>query len=146
MLFLLIVSVLFFYFARQRLSRVEAEAFLEARALEAALRSEAGALNRRRFDESARKLLDATTERGLVPENWATRRINLRQARLTRAEANELINSIARTDSRFFNVEEFEVAVTRDEEGLFTLPVNTNSSLAATVQGTLIFQAKGGAR
>jgi hypothetical protein len=146
MLFLLIVSALFFYFARQRLNRIESEAFIESRAFQDALRTEVDTLNRKRLAESAEKLLKGAARRGLVPENWAARRINLRQVSLSRTDVNELIYSIARTDSRFFNVEEFEVAVTRDEDGLFSLPARANSPLTMTVQGTLIFQAKDGAR
>jgi hypothetical protein len=146
MLSLLAASALFFFLAQQLLKRSQAGAFLEARALQEARLMEANALDRKRLDESARELLDGAARRGLLPENWAGRRINLRQANLPREEVNDLIFSIARTDSRFFNLEEFEVAVTRDEEGLFSLPVRANAPLSVTVQGTLIFQTKSGSR
>ncbi|MDR2451477.1 MAG: hypothetical protein LBE85_06840 [Candidatus Accumulibacter sp.] len=146
MLLLLAASVLFFFFAQQRLRRSEAEALLEARALQEALLAEAEALNRKRLDERARELLDGAARRGLLPENWAGRRINLRQANLPREEVNDLIFSLARTDQRFFQLEEFEVAATRDEDGLFSLPVRANAPLSVTVQGTLIFQTKSGSR
>jgi hypothetical protein len=146
MLLLLLASALFFFLAQQRLKQSEAEALFAARAFQEARLAEADAQNRQRLDERARQLLDAAARRDLVPENWAGRRINLRQTSLPREAVNELFFSIARTDRRFFHVEEFEVAVTRDEDGLFSLPTRANAPLSVTVQGTLIFQTKSGAR
>jgi hypothetical protein len=146
MLLWLAGSAPFYFHAQSRLERSAAESALGARLFEDARRMEANALGNERFNARARELRAAAAQKGLLPENWAERRINLRQGNLSRDEVNELLFSIARTDRRFFHVEAFDVAVTRDEDGLFSLPIRANSPLSVTVQGTLVFLARDGSR
>ncbi|MDR1163716.1 MAG: hypothetical protein LBM17_07800 [Candidatus Accumulibacter sp.] len=144
MVCLLAVSTPFYFYARHRLERSRADGVFAARVFQEAQRMEANVLGNERFNALARELQAAASKKGLSPAHWAERRVNLRQGNLSRDEMNELLFSIARTESRFFHVEEFDVSVTRDEGGLFSPPLRVNSPMSATVKGTLVFLARSG--
>lgn len=140
MLLLLLVATVFLVFARQKLQQSQIEVAVSQRAYQEAVWAEEESRDAALFNEKAQQLMQSAASRGLSPDYWAERRINLKQAQVSRNEANELLLSIERTSGRLFDVEEFDIAVTRDDEGLFNISNHPNTPLLLTVRGTTVFR------
>ncbi len=140
MLLLLLAATVFFAYARQMYRQSQMEAVISEQAYQEAVWREDEARDVALFNEKAQQMVQAAAAHGLSPDGWAERRINLKQAQISRGEANELLLTVARKDNRLFNVEEFDIAVTRDDEGLFNLSERSNTPLLITVRGTSVFR------
>ncbi|MDR0771400.1 MAG: hypothetical protein LBE75_09470 [Burkholderiales bacterium] len=140
MLLLLVVATAFFVYARQNLRLCEINKALIKNTHQEALWMEEEAKGTAVLGEKAQQLMQSAASQGLSPDDWAERRINLRQAQVTRQEANELLLSVARTKGRLFSVEEFDISVSRDDEGLFNISNRPNTPLLLTLRGTAVFR------
>lgn len=140
MLILLLLATIFLGYARQNLRQSQIDAAISQRAYQEAIWTEEEVKDVALLNEKAQQMMQSAVSRGLSPNDWAERRINLKQAQLTRNEANELLLSIARTKERLFSVEEFDISVARDDEGIFNVPSRPNTPLVLTVRGTAVFR------
>lgn len=139
MLSLFIAAAVFLFVSRQNLLERQREALISASVLAEARQHENDFRNRIQLRENAEQLLSRAAAQRLTPDSWAERRVNLRQALIPRNEVNELLLSIVHTEKRSFVVDEFELAVTRDDDSLFHESAHPNTPLLLTVHGTLVF-------
>jgi len=116
--------------ARQLLSEVRRE---EVRAIEQAKRAQA-----------AQGLLRDAAAHGLGHADWAERRFNIKQAKMSRAAANDLLSEMLRSPDRLFGAEDFELSVLQRKEGLFSNVADPQSMVQVTVRGSLLFRTLGG--
>jgi uncharacterized protein HemX len=142
MLLLLILAAGFLFWSRHYLQQSRLTAATQARALASAMSAQAEQKTREQLAGQAKQLLQQAAARGITPESWARRRINLQQTHLPRNEANDFLLSIARTPNRFFELELFELSVTQGNSGIFDPPVNMNTPMLLNVRGTLIFRTE----
>jgi hypothetical protein len=140
MLILLLVATAFLFYAKKNLRQSQLNAAVGQRAYQETLWKEEEARDVALLNEKAQQLMQSAASHGLSPVGWAERRVNLRQAQLSRHDANEFLLSVARTNGRLFNVEEFDISVTHDDEGLFSISNRPNSLLLLTVRGTTVFR------
>lgn len=143
MLILLFLATVFLVYARQNLRQSQVNAAVSRQTHQEALWKEEEARDVALFNEKAQQMMRSATSHGLSPDGWAERRINLKQAQITRHEANELLLSVARTGDRLFNIEEFDISVTRGDEGLFNISDRPNTPLLLTARGTAVFRTGG---
>lgn len=95
-----------------------------------------------RLADSVRQL-DAQAEAfGFVEQRWGERLINVSQAPMPRVDANNLLGSVARDDARIFGANEFELSVTRPDEGLFDARDPRSPPLLMSMRGTLLFRTE----
>ncbi|MDR1530153.1 MAG: hypothetical protein LBS40_07160 [Burkholderiales bacterium] len=142
MLLLLLAATSFLVFSRHYLRQSQIEATVSQGMYQEAVWMEEEAQNVALLNEKAQRLLQLSTSHSLSPDYWAERRINLKQAQASRGEANDLLLSIARTKKRLFSVEEFDISVMRDDEGLFNISDRPNMPLLLTVRGTALFRTE----
>jgi hypothetical protein len=140
MLIVLLAATVFLVYARDTLRKNQIGAAFSQKEYQEALWAEEEARDVSRFNEKAQQLMQSAASHGVSPNFWAERRINLRQVQISRHEANELLLSVARTEGRLFSVEEFDISVTRDDEGLFNISNHPNTPLLLTVRGTALFR------
>lgn len=88
------------------------------------------------------QLLAEAARLGVQPAAWAERRTNLRQALLPREAAEALLLTSARHSGRVFGAEEFELSVTRPDEGLFTVPGEQAAPLRMTLRGLALLRTE----
>lgn len=79
---------------------------------------------------------------GFVEADWGERLLNIRQTPLSRDEVNQLLAGVARDPARVFGAEEFELSVTRADEGLFDAPDARSPPLMVSLRGTLLFRTR----
>ena len=140
MLILLLLATAFVVYARQNLRQSQTSVAVSQRTNQEAHWMEEEAKDVSLLDKETQQLMQAAASHGVSPSGWAERRINLKQTQMTRNEANELLLSVARTEGRLFDVEEFDIGVTRDDEGLFTISDHPNTPLLLSVRGTAVFR------
>lgn len=75
----------------------------------------------------------------VLPQIWGERQINLRQQHLMREEINHLLMTTPRAKGQIFKPEEFDLSVTRPDEGLFEIPDASKQSVLITLRGTVHF-------
>ncbi|MBS7456791.1 hypothetical protein [Coralloluteibacterium stylophorae] len=140
----LVVAAGWFTSARAGLAQAYATAGNARQALAEARVREQEARLRVDYARSARALTAEAEALGLAPRAWGERLINVRQSQLMRADAADLLASIARTDARIFGAEAFELAVTKPEEGLFDPPAADARPVPVhlTLRGTLLFRTQ----
>jgi hypothetical protein len=99
---------------------------------------------KRRAEQAARatRLLQQAADAGWTPSDWGERRISLRQTRLPREAIEELLQTTARTPGRIFGVDEFDLSVTRMEEGLFESPDAQGQPLQISMRGAHFFRTR----
>jgi Ca2+/Na+ antiporter len=139
----LIVSAIWFINARSALAeaynqlgnRKQALAEAQVREQEAQLKAEHAA--------SARELLQAANGLGLRNDGWGERLVSMAQSQISREDAATLMESMTRNGDRVFGAQQFEVSVTKPQEGLFDVPV-TNDRVAAplmlSIRGNVLFR------
>jgi hypothetical protein len=142
MLLLMILAAGFLFWSRHYLQQSRVAAATQARALAGAMGRQAEQKTREQLAERAGQLLQQAAARGITPQSWARRRINLQQTHLPRNEANDFLLSIARTPNRFFDLESFELSVTQGNSGIFDPPANMNTPMLLNARGTLIFRTE----
>lgn len=89
---------------------------------------------------SARALQQRAQGMGVLPQGWGERQINLRQQHLKREEINQLLLTTAQGKGQLFHPEEFELSVTKSDEGLFDIPENPNHPVLLSLRGTVYFR------
>ncbi|MCA7955581.1 hypothetical protein LGM43_35590 [Burkholderia seminalis] len=90
---------------------------------------------------ASRALLGEAEAAGFGPGQWGLRRMDIRQATMSRESVNRLLSQIARTPSQMFGAEEFELSMKSATGGLFETPVSgSDASLLVTLSGTLYFR------
>ena len=61
---------------------------------------------------------------------------------MARKAANRLLGEIVRSRGRIFAAEQFELSVKDPQDGLFTLPLSSESDLVVSLRGSLLYRAK----
>jgi hypothetical protein len=87
--------------------------------------------------KNVQKRAELTTN---LPTSWGERQINLRQQTMSRDLINPLMLSLVRGDSQLFKLDEFELAVSHPEAGLFDLGVSTQVPLVVSLRGSIYFR------
>ena len=76
----------------------------------------------------------------ILPSYWSERQINMRQQSLTREQFNSVLLSTARSSNQLLKLEEFDVAVTHPDEGLFDLVGGARLPVLVSLRGSLKFR------
>lgn len=140
----LVASALWFARARSGLAAAYAAVAAERSALDDLHRQQQEQKLRNDLASAGAALIERANTVGLDPARWGERRINIRQAQLTREAVNELLATTARGDGRLFGADEFELSVTRSDDGLFDVPGAQSQPIALTLRGTLLFRTQEG--
>lgn len=132
------------WFTSARSDLAEAYALIGSRqqALDTAHRHKQEAQLRVRLANGAEQLVARARSGGFVEAEWGERLINIRQAPLGRDEVNHLLAGVVRDAERIFGAEEFELSVTRVDEGLFDAPDPRSPPLMVNLRGTLLFRTR----
>jgi hypothetical protein len=133
------------FFAQQHLREAKQNAQFEQRLRQNAVVRRDEAKSRVVLEKARRELLSRASARDLTPRHWVSRLVDVRQSRLSRDEANELLLSIARNGSRLFHLETLDMSLSGAGESLFGAPVREEAPMTLMLRGTLIFRAKGDA-
>jgi hypothetical protein len=141
-LFALAVAAVWFALARSQLTRSYDLVSARRQELAEAQQRLAEAQLRVRFATAARELVNASTAAGYVPAAWGERRINIRQNPMMRPAINDLLGNISRNPARIFGADDFELSVTRAEDGLFDMPSGREQPLLLTLHGALLFRTQ----
>ncbi len=137
---LLLAGVVGFERARSALPRAEhALAQAEADLNDARIRENLAQKNRILLI-SANELQARAQGLGVLPQNWGERQINLRQQHLKREEINQLLITTARGKGQLLQAEEFELSVTKSDEGLFQAPETPAYPVLLSLRGTVYFR------
>ncbi|KWN22004.1 hypothetical protein WT83_04855 [Burkholderia territorii] len=90
----------------------------------------------------AKALMAHAGQAGYAPGQWSIRRVDFRQAAMTRETVNELLSQIHRNSSQMFGADEFELSMKSATGSLFEapLPEGGDASLLFTLSGTLYFR------
>lgn len=98
----------------------------------------------KRLEIAAAALVAKSAGMHLDPEQWVEQKVNLNQATLARNQVDSLLRETALTPRQVFDVEDFDIAVTSPEDGLFDVPANsTTQDLRLTLRGTVLTRAGG---
>ena len=76
----------------------------------------------------------------VLPRFWSERRIDLRQQSLAREQLNTVLVSTARNSNQLLKLEEFDVAVTHPDDGLFTALTDARHPVTMSLRGALNFR------
>jgi hypothetical protein len=76
----------------------------------------------------------------VLPQHWNERRIDLRQQNLTREQVNTVLLSTARTGNQLLKLDEFDLAVTHPDDGLFGTSAAVRYPVMVSLRGTLNFR------
>lgn len=76
----------------------------------------------------------------VLPRYWSERKIDLRQQSLQRDQLNAVLVSTARNSNQLLKLEEFDVAVTHPDDGLFMPLANARSPVMVSLRGALNFR------
>ena len=129
-------------FDRARDARAQAQrAVANADAMLADARSrEQLAQRNRALLEVSSKVQERAQASLVLPRYWSERKIDLRQQSLPRDQLNVVLVSTARNSNQLLKLEEFDVAVTHPDEGLFDGLTGARYPVMATLRGTLNFR------
>lgn len=89
---------------------------------------------------TANELQTRAKSLGVLPQYWGERQINLRQQHLKREEINQLLITTARGKGQLLQAEEFELSVTKSDEGLFETPETPAYPVLLSLRGTVHFR------
>lgn len=76
----------------------------------------------------------------MLPRYWSERQINLRQQTLPRDQLNAVLVSTARNSNQLLKLEEFDVAVTQPDDGLFDAFAGARYPVMVSLRGSLNFR------
>lgn len=129
-------------FDRARVARIQAE-----RAFAGAEVALAEARGREQLAQRNRVLLDAANavqqhaeHSAILPRHWGERQINLRQQNVQRDQLNSLLLSTARNSMQLLKADDFDLAVTHPEEGLFDVMAGSRQPVLLSLRGSLYFR------
>ncbi len=110
--------------------------FAKAQQTEAIVRKEVELAN------MINKTMQVGATQSMRSQDWGERRIQVRNANLSRQAVNDLLTGVARQPGRLFGAESFDISVSRADDGLFsTFDASfTQPDLVVTLEGTLLFQ------
>lgn len=77
---------------------------------------------------------------GVMPRYWSKRQVNVFQQRIPRDQVNDLLFATSGRTGQLPRPDEFEVAVTQPEEGLFEGSVAPRQPIQITYRGTVNFR------
>jgi hypothetical protein len=91
---------------------------------------------------SLNALMNEARQAGFGPGQWAIRRMDIRQATMTRETFNGVLAQMTRNRAQVFGADEFEVSVKDAGGSLFETPAGSGSdpALSVTLSGTLYFR------
>lgn len=115
-------------------------------AWQAARQIELAKANEARRLEAIDTLMKEAEKTGLVASAWDERRFSIRQSSMARKAANRLLGEIVRSRGHIFAAEQFELSVKDPQDGLFTLPLSSESELVVSLRGSLLYRAKATSR
>lgn len=92
---------------------------------------------RRTYDE----LMSRSQRHAVLAKDWDERRINVRQAQMSRASVNRLLSEMSRSPDRLAGASFFEISVKDPQDGLFTRPASMDADLVVSLRGTVLFRA-----
>lgn len=131
-----------YLFDRTRAAQLHAERQLSAAEsqLSAAHDRQQLAQRNRALIVSAQQLQKQAKSTGYVPETWGERQVNMKMLNLSRNQVNPMLLSSARSKSQLLKLEEFDLAVTHADEGLFDVILDSRQPLLLTFRGSLYFR------
>lgn len=136
----LVLGVLGFDQAREaRVQAQRAMAGVEVMLVEARSREQLAQRNRALLEVSG-KVQQRAQASLVLPRYWSERKIDLRQQSLQRDQLNSVLVSTARNSNQLLKLEEFDLAVTHSEEGLFGSVAPTRNPVMVSLRGTLNFR------
>lgn len=129
-------------FDRSRAAQLQAERRLAAAEtqLTAARDRQQMAQRNRDLIQGAQQLQKQAQSTGYTPETWGERQINMKMLNLSRNQVNPMLLSSARSKSQLLKLEEFDLAVTHADEGLFDVILESRQPLLLTFRGSLYFR------
>ena len=131
-----------FAFDRARVARVQAQravVSVEVMVAEARGREQLAQRNRTLL-AAANAAQQRAQASGVLPAYWSERQISLRQQTLPRDQLNAVLLSTARTSNQLLKLEDFDVAVTQQDEGLFDLLGGARHPVMVSLRGALNFR------
>ena len=137
---LLLLGVL--AFDRARVARVQAQRAVvnvELMVAEARGREQLAQRNRALL-AAANTAQQRAQASGVLPAYWSERQISLRQQTLPRDQLNAVLLTTARTSNQLLKLEEFDLAVTQPDEGLFDLMGGARRPVMVSLRGALNFR------
>ena len=137
---LLFAGVLMFDRAHDALPQAEQELALAEKTLSNAHISERLAQRNQVLLKNANAMQMRAQSVEVLPQTWGERQINLRQQNLMREDINQLLTTTARGKGQLFKLEEFELSVTKSDEGLFEKPETPNQPVLVTLRGIVHFR------
>ncbi|ARP78346.1 MULTISPECIES: hypothetical protein [Bordetella] len=90
--------------------------------------------------DAARRILASADATGFAAGGWSERRISIQQSAMTRHAVNDLLREASTGTGRLFGAEQFDLSVTRPEDGLFHATSGNNPDVVLTLRGTLLFR------
>ncbi|MFZ6818306.1 hypothetical protein [Undibacterium sp. Ji22W] len=137
---LLLAGVVFF--DRTRAAQLQAERQLsvaEAQLAAAHDRQQLAQRNRVLIQE-AQQLQKQAQITGYTAATWGERQVNMKMLNLSRNQVNPMLLSSARNKYQLLKLEEFDLAVTHAEEGLFDVILDSRQPLLLSFRGSLYFR------
>lgn len=92
---------------------------------------------RQTYDE----LMSQSQRHAVLAGDWDERRINVRQAQMSRASVNRLLSDMSRSPERVAGASFFEISVRDPQDGIFTRPTSIDADLVVSLRGTVLFKA-----
>lgn len=126
--------------ARSTLPRAENDLARAETALNEAKIRESLAQRNRILLSTANALQQRAQSLNVLPQSWAERQISLRQQHLMREDINQLLMTTVRGRGQLLQPEEFELSVTKSDEGLFDRPGTPAHPVLLTLRGTVYFR------
>lgn len=136
----LLIAAIWFTNARSNLADAYSLVGSRQQALNAVHQRKQEAQLRVQLAAGANQLVERAHAGGFVETAWGERLINIRQSPLPRTDVNNLLSGVLRDQSRIFGADEFELSVTRADEGLFDTPDPRSPPLMVSLRGTLLFR------
>lgn len=135
-------ATVFTSFSHQRLQAAYERRDAATRLHDMALHALSDARRRAEQVRLARTQMTHAMQAGYGVGQWATRRMDIRQAVMTRETVNEVLAQIRRTPSQMFGADEFELSMKSSDGSLFEAPTtnSADSALLVTLSGVLYFR------
>jgi len=128
--------------AHHRLEMAIAGRVQAQQAFEAAQQRLADLNRQAAYARAVEALMQKARDAGYGPGQWGTRRIDIKQATMSRETFNTVLSQIARSPSQMFGADEFELSMKNASGSLFEMPFASggDAPLSVTLSGTLYFR------
>ncbi len=126
--------------AREAMLKAEAGLVQARQALDRAELQKTIALSKAevtRLNEALERKADAMD---MQSRDWAARKVSVKQQVMERPSIHDVLAELQRTSGRVFVAEEFDLGVTRPEDGLFSIDGASDGPLRLSVRGDLHFR------